>query len=258
MRAGEHGVAPAYLVPAVDKAIGILDVLRTEGGELTIAEIAKATGWHKSTVHKLLVTLHHHGLVARDEGTKRYSLGLALADYARVALHTLDVRRVARPYLTQLMECCGETAVLGILQGTMVVIVDKQEPPIQIRVTPFLGWRFPAAANGIGRALLAWLPQERAQRMVEAGGLPAATPKSITDPAVLWADLAATRERGYSVEHEDFHEGVNGVAAPVFDSRGQVVAALALGGPTFRMTEEKMREYGEKCTDLAARLSGRL
>jgi DNA-binding IclR family transcriptional regulator len=249
---------PGYLVPAVDKAIQILEALKVQGSERSLSELAEATGSHKSSVQKILVTLRHHGIVERDEGTKRYSLGLTLADYGRVALNNLDIRRSVRPVLKELMEYSGETAVLGVLQGTQVVIADKREPPTHIRVSPFVGWRVPATCNCIGRALLAWLPQSRIDDILKIEGLPARTERSITDPSEFLTALAATRERGYATEYEDFHEGVNGVAAPVFNSMGKLIAALALGGPIFRMTEEKMQAFGVKCKELASGMSKKL
>ncbi|MBI5441958.1 MAG: IclR family transcriptional regulator [Deltaproteobacteria bacterium] len=249
---------PAYLVPALSKAFRVLELLKGEDRELTAAQIAKATGWHKSTVQKLLVTLGHYGAVDRDEGTRRYSLGIALADYGRIALRNLDVRRAARPLLKALVDAAGETAVLAVLHGSKVIFVDKAEPPIQIRVSPQIGWRIPATANALGKALIAWLPEPQIAEMIRKEGLSSRTPKTIVDPLAYRKDLAATRERGYSDEYEEFHEGINAVAAPVFNSRGEVIATLSVCGPTFRMTAERMQEFGRRCVEMASTLSHRL
>ena len=244
-----------YLVPAVDKALDILALLRTDGRELNLAEISKATGSHKSSVQRLMTTLSHHGFVKRDEMTKRYSLGIALAEYGRVALNNLDIRQLAKPFLQALVECSGETAVLAIMSESKMVMIDKREPLNQIRASPFIGTRFPATATSNGKALLAWLPEDRVAEILQAEGLPASTKNSIVKPGVYRADLAATRERGYAIDREEFQEGVSGVSAPVLSPKGQVIATLSIVGPAFRMTEENIREYGEKCAELAAELS---
>jgi len=83
---------PVYLVPAVDRAFRIVELLKAKKCDMSLAEITKATGWHKSSIHKLLVTLSHHGILERDEDTKRYSLGIKLAEYGRIALNKLDIR----------------------------------------------------------------------------------------------------------------------------------------------------------------------
>ncbi|MHB8765494.1 MAG: IclR family transcriptional regulator [Deferrisomatales bacterium] len=254
----DEAPGPAYLVPAVDRALRILELLKTGGRELGVVEIAAATGWNKSTVQKLLVTLLHHGIVERDERTKRFSLGLALAEYGRAALNKFDIRRAARPFLDELVELSGETAVLGLRQGSTLVMIDKREPPAQIRVSPFLGQAHPATATAHGKALLAWLPEPEREGLCRAAGLPARTPRSITDPALFRADLAATRERGYAEEYDEYQEGVSGVAAPVFGPGGQVLATLSVVGPTFRMSPERMREFGLRCVEKAAELGRRV
>ncbi len=247
-----------YLVPAVDKALDILALLRSEGREMNLAEISKATGSHKSSVQRLMTTLSHHGFVKRDEVSKRYSLGITLAEYGRVALNNLDIRPLAKPYLQALVEYSGETAVLAILNDTKMVMIDKREPLSQIRASPFIGMRFPATATSNGKALLAWLPEDRVAEIIQIEGLPSPTKNSITRPAAYRAELTATRERGYAIDHEEFQEGVSGVSAPIFNPKGQVIATISLVGPAFRMTDESMRKYGEKCVEFAAQLSAQL
>ena len=247
-----------YLVPAVDKALEILALLRTEGREMNLAEISKASGSHKSSVQRLMTTLSHHGFVKRDEMTKRYALGIALAEYGRIALNNLDIRQMAKPYLQALVDYSGETAVLAILTDTKMVMIDKREPQSQIRASPFVGTRFPATATSNGKALLAWLPEKQVSEIMQIEGLPASTKNSIVKPIAYRADLAATRERGYAIDREEFQEGVSGVSAPVFSPKGMVIATLSLAGPAFRMTEDNIRKYGEKCVELAAQLSTQL
>jgi DNA-binding IclR family transcriptional regulator len=246
---------PVYLVPAVDRALSILALLRSEGREMSIAEIAKATGWHKSSVQRLLATLNHHGFIGRDEISKRYSLGITLAEYGRVALNNIDIRQIAKPFLKELVDYSGETAVLAILNGTKMVMIDKREPPIQIRAAPFVGMRFPATATSNGKVLLAWLPEDQVANIMQIEGLPASTRNSIVKPSEYRADLAAVRQRGYAIDREEFQEGVSGVSAPIFSPRGLVVATISLVGPAFRMTEPNIKDYGEKCVKVAAELS---
>jgi len=247
------------LVPAVDRALDILALLRAEGGhELKFATIAKATGCPKASLHRIMTTLSDHGFVEHDEITKRYSLGIVLAEYGRDALNNVDIRQLAKPYLQELVEYSGETAVLAILKGTKVVMVDKREPLNQIRVSPFIGTKFPATTTSNGKALLAWLPKARVAEIMKTEGLPASTKNSIVSPEAYMADLAATRKRGYATEREEFQEGISSVSAPVFNQRGQVIATLSLSGPAVRMTKDNIRKYGGKCIELAAQLSTKM
>ncbi|MBN2241380.1 MAG: IclR family transcriptional regulator [Acidobacteria bacterium] len=249
---------PAYLVPAVDRAFRILQLLKQQGREMTLMEIAKATGWHKSSIHKLLVTMNHHGILERDPLTKKYCIGITMAEYGRIALNNLDIRVTAKPFLKELVDYSSETAVLAILKGTKMIMIDKREPFLNIRVSPFIGMRFPATATSNGKALLAWLPEDKVRMILQIEGLPRSTSKSIVDAEDYSADLADTRRRGYAVDREEFYEGVSAVAAPVFTPGGKAIATLSIVGPEFRMTDEKIRDFGNKCVELAAKLSDRL
>lgn len=249
---------PVYLVPAVDRAFRILALLKTEGREMTLMEIANATGWHKSSVHKLLITLMHHGVLERDPSTKRYYLGISLAEYGRIALNKLDIRLTAKPFLKELVDYSQETAVLAILKGTKMIMIDKREPFRNIRVSPFIGMRFQATATANGKALLAWLPEDKVREILQIEGIPKSTKKSIMDVDAYNADLEETCRRGYAVDREEVYEGVSGVAAPVLAPGGNAIATLSIVGPEFRMTDEKVCDFGTKCVELAAELSARL
>ncbi len=246
-----------YMVPAVDRAARILSLLRT-GTQMSIAEIVEATGWHKSSVHKLVLTLSHHGLLDRDEATRKYSLGTLLAEYGRVALNGLDLRHAARPFLKELVGYSRETAALAILRGTKVVIVDVEEPRVEVRVSLSIGMSAPATATSNGKALLAWTPEKRVNEMLKAEGLASRTKTSITQAAVFQKDLASVRRCGYATDFEEYQEGVSGVSAPVKNSRGEPVGALCVAVPSFRMTRERARAYGKKCSEVAAQLSALL
>jgi len=106
-----------------------------------------------------------------------------------------------------------------------------------------------------GKAVLAFLPEDQANRIVEMEGLPAHTKHSITDAESLRRDLAAIRKRGYATDMEEFRDGISAISAPVFNSASRVVGALTVVAPAFRMTKEKVPIYGKKCVDTAARLS---
>jgi DNA-binding IclR family transcriptional regulator len=244
-----------YLVPALDRSLQILELLKSQDREMNMSEIAALTGWPKSSVQKLLITLHHYGFVHRDEGTKMYSLGLALAEFGRAALSSLDIRKMAKPLLKEMVDYSGETAVLGILQGTKMVMVDKQLPFQKIRVSPFIGLRLPGTQTAMSKAILAWLPSEKVDEIIRVEGFLRRGPNAISDPDAYRRELQATRARGYAVEWEEFQEGANGVAAPVFSPNRDPVAVLGITGPSFRMPEEKVADCAAKCVEAAAELS---
>ena len=249
---------PRYIVPAVDRAARILSLLGADSREMTIAEIAETTGWHKSSVHKLLLTLNYHGLLDRDQFTKKYSLGVTLSEYGRIALNGLDVRKIAKPFLKALVDYTKDTVALAILRGSKIALVDIAESPARVRVSLTIGMKTPATTTSNGKAVLAYLPKSRVMEILQTEGLPAMTKKTITNQEAYLLDLAAARKRGYATDNEEYQEGVCGISAPVFDSKEQVIGALSIVRPALRITKAKTLDYGRKCAEMAALLSARL
>jgi DNA-binding IclR family transcriptional regulator len=245
----------AYIVPAVDRAARILLMLATGTREMSLAEITAATGWHKSSVHKILITLSRHGFLERNEASRRYSLGIALARCGQAVLSNLPVSQSAKSCLKELADFSGETANLAILRNNKMVIVDVTESPVELRVSPPVGTMDSVTTKSNGKAVLAWLPENRIAEIIKTEGLPAKTRNSITKKKLFRNELAAVRKQGYAVDYEEFQEGINAVSAPIFNSEGQVMGTLSVIGPAFRMTKEKMQLYGRKCAEAAARLS---
>jgi DNA-binding IclR family transcriptional regulator len=246
-----------YIVPAVDRAVRILSLLKSERREMTIAEISDAMGYNKSSVYKLLLTLDHHGLLARDPITKRYSLGVALMEYGRAVLSGFDIQHAARPSLRALVAYSGETAILSILRGTKLTMLEVEESTAELHVSLAVGMTNPATATASGKAVLAYLPEEHLNEILRIEGLARHAKKSITNPGSFRADLETIRKRGYAIDHEEFKEGITAVSAPVFSSKG-AIGAIAIVLPAFKMTDEKIRRYGKRCVEEAARLSALL
>ena len=244
-----------YIVPAVDRAAQILLLLKEKSRSMTIAEVTEATGWHKSSVHKILVTLNHHGLLDRDETTKQYSLGIALVGYGQFVMNNLDIRNEVRSILRELSDYSGETANFSILNGKHVVIIQSIESNANLRVTPPVGEMNALPRKSSGKAILALFPEDQAISILHQEGLPAFTKKSITTQKAYLKELTTIRKLGYATDFEEIQEGVNAVSAPVSNAEGKVLGTLSIVGPAFRMTKEKMRLYGEVCAAKALRIT---
>jgi DNA-binding IclR family transcriptional regulator len=243
-----------YTVPAVDRAARILLMLTSGTREMTLAEIAAATGYHKSSVHKILMTLSHHGFLNRNESSKRYSLGIALARCGQAALDNLNVNRSAKSVLKDLSDFSGETANLAVLSGSKMVIVEAVEPLVELRVSPPIGTTDSVINKSNGKAVLAWMPEDLVGTIIKREGLPANTRHSITDAKAYRKELESVRAAGYAMDFEEFQDGISAVSAPIFDDEGHAVATLSIVGPAFRMTKEKMQRFGQKCAKAAAHL----
>ena len=229
---------------SVDNALWLLQLVG-EHQALRVAEAADLLGVARSTAHRLLTALRRRGFVMQDRPNGAYRPGPALYEIGLAAVSRIDIRRVARPVLEQLREETQETASLAILEGTMIRFVDCVESPRSVRVGNRTGVVRPAHASAVGKAILAGLPDAELERRYPGGELPPATTSAaITDPAVLRAELAEIRTRGYALNWEESTDGVCAVAVALRDTVGQPLAGLGVAAPSSRIGSlEGIREF---------------
>lgn len=222
------------LIASAAGTLEVLEILSVSDKALALGDVASASGRPKGTVHRMLATLVNTGFVAQDPATSRYRPTLKLWRLGASAVRDLELTRVAVPALEKLMAETGETVHLAVLDPSGgIVYVSKVESPQSIRVQTRLGQLNPAWCTATGRCLLAFHP-EVAQKVL-AEKLPARTPRTVTDPRRIRAALAEVREKGYAVTRAENHPEMGGIAAPLRDHTGAVVAACGLGIPAFRM-----------------------
>jgi DNA-binding IclR family transcriptional regulator len=218
----------ARRIGASERAIALLDTL-ADAGELGTNEIARRTGMTPSTVSRQLGTLAAYGLVERVPASGRYRLGLRIVHLANALLARLDVREVARPHLTALVEATGETATLSVPGDEDAITVDFVPGTHQVQPVSRLGRPSIAHATSAGKVMLAFSGRE-----LPDGPLRAYTPRTITDPRALATDIARVRERGWAEAHGEREPDLSAIAAPVRSSRGELEAIVALQGPSSR------------------------
>jgi DNA-binding IclR family transcriptional regulator len=213
----------------------VLALFSPEQPELSVREIARVFRWPKSTAYRILSRIEASGFLDRDEHSGTYRLGIRLAAYGELARHSTSLQRVVSPWLRKLSDATSETATLMLYNGTEGVTVDVVESFQPLMLPGLLGGSMPLHATAGGKALLAWAPPGR-QSAFMSRPLPRYTPTTITDIAELERELEKSRKRGYTMVSGERVEDVYGVAAPIFDHRGEVNAALTVGGPRRRVT----------------------
>ncbi len=223
-----------YHIRAVARMVAVLDAFSTQTPELGVAELAERLRLPKSTVHRFLVNLEAGGLLERVPRTGRYRLGLRLLELGGVVIGQMSLLEEAPPLLRTLADLSCETAALAVLDGSDAVVLETAQPGGPMR--PVREPR-PAAASALGRVLLAW-----------GGGEEPGEP--------LLSDLIAVRARGCAVHHSG--EGACGIAAPVRDHTGLVIAALGVEGPASRLGVERTLALAPVILDTARTLSRRL
>lgn len=247
----------AYSSRLLDRSVLLLKVLATGSVEKRLADFSEA-GLHKSTAFRLLEALRRHRLVAVDEGTGRYRLGLGLFELGMAAVSRLDVGQCAPPFLEALAAETGESASLGIFEDPEVVHILRVESAHPLRLPSLAGRRSPAYCTGIGKAILAHLEPERLEGYLKEVALKPRTPRTITDRDALRQDLRRVRSRGFSIDDEEIFPGLRCVAAPIFGFDGRVVAGLSVAGPASRMPRDALPRFASSVVAAAAGVSNRL
>jgi IclR family acetate operon transcriptional repressor len=230
-------------VQSFDRAVAILDAFSADRSELGVSEIARITGLSRSTVHRLLVTLRRHELVRQLPNSTDYALGPHLLRLAQTAFSHINVQKAARAIMPQLRDECDETVGLHARLGpTTRTVLDQVESSQPLRRTYIeIGMPIPIHQGAPGKVLLAFSSREL-QDEILAGELPAATPRTITDPEKLRMELVRTRKNGYALSLEERVAGISTVAVPVANHTGTVIAALSVTGPSSRLSRKRLLE----------------
>jgi DNA-binding IclR family transcriptional regulator len=244
-------------VRSVDRAAALLLALGDSQGEAGVTELARRLGLHKSTASRLLATLQKRGLVEQDEETGKYRLGLVVIRLAERAERTLDLRGISMPELERLARLTHETTGLGVLEADSFLTVAQADGPNLIAVGDWTGRSTPLHCVAAGKVLLAALAEREVLRIVRRG-LVTYTERTITELEPLLAELARIRRRGYATALGEYEVGLNEVAAAVHDARGNVVAAVDVWGPAFRLTPRRIPELVLQAQEAAAAISARI
>jgi IclR family acetate operon transcriptional repressor len=244
------GLPATRHVAAVQRAIAILDELAAARTELGTNEIARRTGINVSTISRILATLAAGGLVDHVPATGRYRIGAGIARLAGAV--ELDIRSLARPHLEELARHLGETATLSVPGEHEAFTLDFAQSPLSVRSVAEVGRASVAHATAVGKVLLAH------GGTPPRGPLKAYTERTIVDPAVLDAELATIRNRGWAQAVGEREEDLNAVAVPVLARNGKLAAILGVQGPAARFGPRVMRAAVESLGEKAAQISAAL
>ena len=227
-------------IRAVERALDVLMCFTSQNPELTMTEISEKVGIHKSTVHRLLATLEGKRFVERDAVTGVYRPGIRFLQLASLTLEHNDLRRLAAPFLHTLCEQFRENINLSVLDETEVIYLEVIESPQRVKLAATPGQRLPAFCTASGKAILAFLPEEKV-RDILSHGMPRYTQNTITSVEAFLNATHLTREQGYAISEQEFEDGINAIAAPIHN---HPIASVSIAGPAYRLTRERMIEIG--------------
>ena len=240
-------------VQSVDRALQILRAFEGEGGALRVTDLAARLGVHKSTASRLAATLAAHDFLERADGAEAFRLGRRLVRLGMVAAGRKLVD-TARPAMEELAAATGETVVLSVSGGDAAVHVAQVDSRFLLGGNRWIGLRSPLHASSDGKVLLSF----GAAELPRGVRLARVAPRTLTSHAALARELAGVRRRGWARAVGEYEEGLNGVAAPVYDADGRCVGALSVSGPAYRLSEEQLPELGARCAEAAAAVSATL
>ena len=236
-------------------AIQLMDCFSKEEPYLGVREAARMTGLSTSTTGRVFASLKELGLLVQDMETRQYALAGKILAWAEVYTATLDIRRVALPFIYDLQRLTGETISLYVREGKQRVCVERLESEQNVRMVARVGRYIPLHAGSAGKLFLAYMTEDQQQAFLETEVRKAFTPMTITDPEKLLAECRKIVKQGYSLSHGEWTVDASGVAAPIFNQRGQMVAAMTISGPTQRFTPEKVKKFSQNCIQTGLQIS---
>jgi len=243
-------------IQSIERAFSIIDFLDSMG-EMGISEMSRHLSLERSTVHRIVSTMKNLGYLTQNPMNAKYSNSFRFFEIGNNVVKRLGLRQQCAPFLRELSEQTHEAVNLAILDGNMVIYIDKIESKSTIKVDLSVGKRFPPYCTGLGKALLAWLPDNRIDEILGAPPFRRFTPNTLTTRKAVKEELQKVRKNGFSVDDEEYVQGLLCIAAPVRGSSGEVIAALSVALPKFTnsIEEEKIKKVSGLLVDVACRFS---
>lgn len=229
---------PVDVLRGVERAATLLHRFTPDRPVVDLPQAARLLDIPRSTAYRLLRSLEAGGFLVYDAPRQAYRLSLAVARLGQVALAGVDLRLVARPHLRWVVDETGESAFLLVAERRSAVVIDTVASDAPLRLTYPVGTPWPLYAGASNKVLLAHLPEETVAEVL-SGPLPRITPRTITDPHRLRAEIARIRRRGFAHTVGELTPGIVGVAVPIL-SGGQLMGALAVAGPVSRLTAARV------------------
>ena len=223
-----------------------------------MTEISEKLGLYPSTTHRILDTLKHWGYVEQDFHTQKYQLGLKALELGMAKLHKMDLVREATPYLKELVKQCNETVHLGVLEEGEVLYLAKKESSQTIRMISYVGKRAPLHCTALGKVLLTYLSTEERKKILGEKVLPRLTEKTITDKKELEKELGKVKKQGFALDREENEKDVCCIAAPIRNYQGEVIAALSISSPVFRIERNAQNNLKDALLKTSEKISQRL
>jgi DNA-binding IclR family transcriptional regulator len=228
---------------SLNKTLDILEVfLNLEGNDIRFSELVKLSALNKGTVNRIISVLVDRGYLYQSEKRGKYSLGTKFLNFTRIIKRGMKIRDIAMPHLAKLGNSVGECVILANRYGGEAFIGEVVESKDLLRTSPDVGTEIPLYCTGLGKAILASMPEQELEQYLKNVNIREYTENTITDLNQLRINLMVIAKEGVAYDDEEQHLGIRNVAAAIKDADGKVCAAIGVLGPSLRLTRAKMRE----------------
>lgn len=245
-------------IQIVNRVLDIIETLAEAPSPMGPTKLAEATGLSKSTVHRLLASLHSRNYVEKDIVNGKYSIGPKLIEVVSCYINSLELQTEARPYLSKLTYDLNLTCHLGILDGHEVIYIEKLDAVAPMKLYSNVGFRVPAYCSSLGKCLLSCLSGEELTNAMENCKFEAFTPKTITNLKNLQIHLRQVRNQGWAMDDGEYDPNHRCIAAPIYDYRGDMIAAISVSGNITNLSDARIDSVRKEVLIAAGQISKRL
>jgi len=239
----------------IKKVIRVLKMFSIEKPWWGVTELSCKLNLPKSTIYRILHSLEEEGFLIQDLKNNKYSLWLKFFELGSIVMGSMELHEKARPVLRELVKATDETVHLTVLNGTEVIYIDKIESTRPFQMYSKLGRRAPAYCTGVGKALLAYLPDKDIDELFKDKKLIAYTKNTITDLDKLKEELKTIRNRGYAIDNEEINYGLKCVAAPIKNYTGRTIASISISGSPEDFNQKGISSIAKLVKEAAKKIS---
>lgn len=248
-----------YRLQSLDRALAVLQTLEENDLPLSLSNLCQIMQIHKSTAHRLLMALERSSLIERTRDNRFY-LGMKLYELGHRAIEQTDLRSRVGPHLQRLAARLQETVHLGIMQRNRIVYLDKLDPHRRVCMASKIGTHNPIHCTALGKAILAYLPEEILDATLSKLQFVRYTSKTLLSKEELVRSLERVRRRGYAIDDEEIEAGVRCIGAPVFDENNFPIAAISVSDLSVRIRVQNLHGIAVHlmncATDISASIGG--
>ena len=248
-----------YIIEILDVALDVIDMMASSQEEFhSLSSLARQFNINRSRMFRIFKTLERRGFVDYDQKTESYRLGMKFLSISQNVRDRLSLRREAEEILKNLAAETGDCSYLIIASGNSAIVVDRYSGDNMLQLSAPIGSRLPLHTGAAPKLLLAFMPEDQREHVIDEMELPSFTPNTITDKNTLRNTLAEIRQHGYAADEQDFEVGAYAFGAPVFDHEGKIIAGISITTPTARCSPKRRKELIRIVLAAAQKLSAKL